>query len=46
MFSRKVIIDALKRSDEKLKVTQGKPTKRWKSFYNKSQIQSEHSYTG
>ena len=28
------------------KVTQEKPTKRWKSFYKKSQIQSEHNYTG
>ena len=46
MFLRKEIIDALKRSDEKWKVTQGKTTKRWKSFHNKSQIQLEHNYTG
>ena len=36
MFLRKEIIDALKRSDEKWKVTQGKPTKRWNIFYTKN----------
>ena len=39
LFLKQEIIDALKRSEEKAK-------KRWKSFYKKSRIQSEHNYTG
>ena len=36
MFLRKEIIDALKRSDEKLKVSQGKPTRGWKITQRKT----------
>ena len=39
LFLKKEIIDALKRSEEK-------KTKRWKSLHKKSQIQSNHNYTG
>ena len=38
-FKKKERIDALFRSEEKT-------TKRWKSFYKKSRLQSEHNYTG
>ena len=39
LFLKGEIIDAIKRLEEKT-------TKRWKRFYKKSQIQSEHNYTG
>ena len=46
IFLHKEIIDAIRKSEEKMEIHSRKPTRRWTNFCRLSRIQSEHNSMG